>query len=110
VNLNSCLSGHRARGRTETLPDLPTVAESGLPGYEAVGWFGLLAPVATPKSIVDKLSADSNGVLADREVRGRMQALGADPSGNTPDEFARFIRADQAKWAKLMREAGIKPE
>jgi tripartite-type tricarboxylate transporter receptor subunit TctC len=96
--------------RTETLPDLPTVAESGLPGYEAVGWFGLLAPVATPKSIVDKLSADSNGVLADREVRGRMQALGADPSGNTPDEFARFIRADQAKWAKLMREAGIKPE
>ena len=96
--------------RTETLPDLPTVAESGLPGYEAVGWFGLLAPVATPKPIVESLSADANAVLADREVRSRMQALGADPSGNTPDEFARFIRADQAKWAKLMREAGIKPE
>jgi tripartite-type tricarboxylate transporter receptor subunit TctC len=59
---------------------------------------------------VGKLSADSNGVLADREVRSRMRASGADPSGNTPDEFARFIRADQAKWAKLMREAGIKPE
>lgn len=96
--------------RPETLPDLPTVAESGLPGYEAVGWFGLLAPAATPKPVVDKLSADANRVLADPDVRTRMQALGADPSGNTPDEFARFIRDDQAKWAKLMREAGIKPE
>src|SRR2546425_1086630 len=96
--------------RSETLPDLPTVAESGLPGYEAVGWFGLLAPAATPKPVVDKLSADANHVLADSEVRTRMQALGADPSGNTPEEFARFIREDQAKWAKLMREAGIKPE
>lgn len=96
--------------RAETLPDLPTVAESGLPGYEAVGWFGLLAPAATSKPVVDKLSADANRVLADPEVRGRMQALGADPSGNKPEEFARFIRDDQAKWAKLMREAGIKPE
>ncbi len=96
--------------RSETLPDLPTVAESGLPGYEAVGWFGLLAPAATPKPVVDKLSADANRALADPDVRSRMQALGADPSGNTPEEFARFIRDDQAKWAKLMREAGIKPE
>src|SRR5712692_541016 len=96
--------------RSETLPDLPTVAESGLPGYEAVGWFGLLAPTATPKPVVDKLSTDANRALADSEVRSRMQALGADPSGNTPEEFARFIRDDQAKWAKLMREAGIKPE
>jgi tripartite-type tricarboxylate transporter receptor subunit TctC len=96
--------------RSETLPDLPTVAESGLPGYEAVGWFGLLAPVATPKPIVAKLSADANHVLSEREVRERMQALGADPAGNTPEEFARFIRADQAKWSKLMKDAGIKPE
>jgi tripartite-type tricarboxylate transporter receptor subunit TctC len=96
--------------RPETIPDLPTVAESGLPGYEAVGWFGLLVPAATPKSTVDKLSADANRVLADAEVRTRMQAVGADPGGNTPEEFARFIRDDQAKWAKLMREAGIKPE
>ena len=96
--------------RPETIPDLPTVAESGLPGYEAVGWFGLLAPAATPKSTVDRLSADANRVLADPEVRSRMQAVGADPSGNTPDEFAHFIRDDQAKWAKLMREAGIKSD
>ncbi len=96
--------------RPETLPDLPTVSEAGVPGYEAVGWFGLLAPAATPKHIVEKLSADANRVLSDPEVRSRMQAVGADPSGNTPEEFARFIRDDQAKWAKLMREAGIKPE
>ena len=96
--------------RSETIPDLPTVAESGLPGYEAVGWFGLLAPAATPKSTVEKLSAGANRVLADQEIRKRMQAVGADPSGNKPDEFARFIRHDQAKWSKLMREAGIKPE
>jgi tripartite-type tricarboxylate transporter receptor subunit TctC len=96
--------------RSETLPELPTVSESGLPGYQAVGWFGVLAPAATPRPLVEKLSADVNRVLADAGVRERMQALGAEPSGNTPDEFARFIREDQAKWAKLMREAGIRPE
>jgi tripartite-type tricarboxylate transporter receptor subunit TctC len=96
--------------RSEMLPELPTVSESGLPGYQAVGWFGVLAPAATPKAAVEKLSADINRVLADAEVRARMQALGAEPGGNTPAEFARFIAEDQAKWAKLMREAGIKPE
>ena len=95
--------------RPETIPDLPTVAEAGLPGYEAVGWFGLLAPAATPKNVVDKLSADANRVLKEPETKARMQAVGADPSGNTPDEFARFIRDDQAKWAKLMREVGSSP-
>jgi tripartite-type tricarboxylate transporter receptor subunit TctC len=93
--------------RSETLPDLPTVAESGLPGYEAVGWFGLLAPAATPQATVTKISADANRVLAEREVREKMLGLGADPSGDTPEEFARFIRDDQAKWSKLMKEAGI---
>jgi tripartite-type tricarboxylate transporter receptor subunit TctC len=86
------------------------VAESGLPGYEALGWFGLLAPAATPKPIVERLSADANRVLADPDVHSRMIALGADPRGTTPEDFARFIRDDQAKWAKLMREAGIRPE
>lgn len=96
--------------RSEILPDLPTVAESGLPGYEAVGWFGLLAPAATPRAVVGKLSEDVTRVLAEAGVRAKMQSLGADPGGNTPEEFARFIREDQAKWSRLMREAGIKPE
>jgi len=96
--------------RSETLPDLPTVAESGLPGYEAVGWFGLLAPAATPKATVAKLSADANRVLAMRDVREKMLGLGAEPAGNTPEEFASFVRGDQAKWSRLMKEAGITPE
>jgi len=93
-----------------TLAELPTVAESGLPGYAAIGWFGLLAPAATPRGVVEKISADANRVLADADVRARMNAMGAEPSGDTPEEFARFIREDQAKWGKLMREKGIKPE
>ncbi|HET7546665.1 MAG TPA: tripartite tricarboxylate transporter substrate binding protein [Usitatibacter sp.] len=93
--------------RATAIPELPTVAEAGVAGYEAIGWFGLLAPVATPKAIVDKISRDANAVLADPEVRAKMLALGAEPSGDTPEAFARFIRADQAKWSKLMRERGI---
>jgi len=90
--------------RSATLPDLPTAAESGLPGYEAIGWFGLLAPAATPRELVAKISADANKVLADPDVKQKTLALGAEPSGNTPAQFARFIRDDQAKWSKLMRE------
>ena len=96
--------------RSSTVPDLPPVAQGGVPGYEAIGWFGLLAPVATPPAIVEKLSADANRVLADPDVKQRMFMLGAEPSGNTPSQFAAFIRADQAKWSKLMRERGIQPE
>jgi tripartite-type tricarboxylate transporter receptor subunit TctC len=93
--------------RSALLPELPTVAESGVPGYQAVGWFGLLAPVATPKATVAKLSADVKRVLGERMVRERMLALGADPAGDTPEEFARFIHDDQAKWSRLMKQAGI---
>jgi tripartite-type tricarboxylate transporter receptor subunit TctC len=96
--------------RSETLPNLPTLDEAGVFGYEAFDWFGLLAPAATPRNLVLKLSADANRVLADRDIRSRMFSLGADPAGNTPAEFARFIRSDQAKWANLMRRTGIKPE
>lgn len=96
--------------RSSTLPQLPTAAESGLPGYESVGWFGLLAPAATPRNLVAAISADANKVLADPEVKQRMIALGAEPSGNTPGQFALYIRDDQAKWSKLMREQGIKAE
>jgi tripartite-type tricarboxylate transporter receptor subunit TctC len=93
--------------RATAIPDLPTVAEAGVPGYEAIGWFGLLAPVATPRAIVEKISRDANAVLADPDVRQKMLALGAEPSGDTPQQFGRFILADQAKWSKLMRERGI---
>ena len=96
--------------RSTTLPELPTAAESGLPGYEAIGWFGLLAPAGTPPAVVAKISADANRVMADPDIRRKMVAVGAEPSGNSPAEFARFIREDQAKWSRLMAERGIKPE
>jgi tripartite-type tricarboxylate transporter receptor subunit TctC len=96
--------------RAATLPDLPTAAESGLPGYEAIGWFGLLVPVATPGPLVAKLGAYANAVLAEPEVKQRMLLLGAEPSGDTPAQFAAFIKADMAKWSKLMKERGITPE
>ena len=95
--------------RPEELPDLPTVAQT-VPGYSAVGWFGLLAPVGTPRPVIQKISTDANRVLADKDVRAKMQALGAEPGGGSPEGFASFIHDDMAKWSKLMKEAGIKPE
>ena len=96
--------------RFDALPDLPTVAEAGVPGYEAIGWFGLFAPAATPKDLVARISADANKVLADADVKRKMLGAGAEPSGNTPEQFARFVRAEMDKWAKLMKERGITPE
>lgn len=96
--------------RYSIIPDLPTVAEAGVPGYEAVGWFGLLAPAKTPAPIVEKLSADANKALGESAVKQQMAILGAEPSGGTPAQFARFIHDDQAKWSKLMKERGIVPE
>ena len=93
--------------RSATVPALPSVAEAGVPGYEAIGWFGLLVPAATPRAIVEQLSADANRVLQDPGVKEKMLGLGAEPSGDTPAQFAAFIRDDQAKWSKLMRERGI---
>ena len=96
--------------RSETLPHLPTVAESGVPGYAAIGWFGLLAPAATPKALVARISMDANKVLAMKDVRERMLSMGSEPEGDTPEQFAAFIHEDMAKWARLMKERGIKPE
>ena len=96
--------------RATALPALPTAAESGLPGYEAIGWFGLLAPAKTPPAIVARISSDANNAMADPEVRRRILDAGAEPSGDTPEAFARFIRDDMAKWARLIAERGIPTE
>ena len=91
----------------EALPGVPTVMSSGLPGYQAQGWFGLLAPKATPAAVVAKLHDDVNKVLALPEVRKDLIAKGADPGSGTAAEFGRFIRDEQEKWAKLVKDAGI---
>ena len=96
--------------RFAALPTLPTVAESGVPGYEAVGWFGLFAPAATPKEVVAKVSNDARYVLSEADVKQKMLAAGAEPSPMTPEQFARFVRSEMDKWTRLMKERGINPE
>ena len=93
--------------RLSTLPDLPTVAEAGVPGYESLGWFGLMVPAGTPAEIVTRLNREVNRILALPEVRERLLELGADPASTTPAQFGEFIRRENTKWAKFMQEQGI---
>ena len=96
--------------RFAVLPDLPTVAESGVPGYSAVGWFGLFAPAATPKELVAKISADAQKVLSDPAVKAKMVAAGAEAQPMSPEAFRQFVRGEMDKWTRLMKERGITPE
>ena len=96
--------------RSAQLPELPTVAEAGLPGYEAVGWFGFAAPAGTPREIVGKLNREIVRILNLPEVRERLIGLGAEPVGDSPEQFAQFIKAEAAKWGKLVRALGLKIE
>jgi tripartite-type tricarboxylate transporter receptor subunit TctC len=93
--------------RSKFFPNVPTVAESGLPGYESTGWFGLLAPAHTPPEIVAKLNKAVVAIMAMPDVVEHMAKLGAEPEPQTPDEFARYINADVAKWSKLVKEQNI---
>jgi tripartite-type tricarboxylate transporter receptor subunit TctC len=96
--------------RSTLLPDMPTVAESGVPGYEASGWFGMLAPVGTPQEIVRRLNGEIVKILAAIELRKRLAGLGGDVAGGTPEQFAAHLRHEIAKWGKLIRGIGLKPE
>jgi len=96
--------------RSSAVPGLPTVAEAGVPGYEAVQWYGVLAPAGTPREIITRLHGSVARALQDPAIRERFLGDGADLIGSTPAEFAALIRAEIAKWAKVIREAGIKPE
>jgi tripartite-type tricarboxylate transporter receptor subunit TctC len=91
-------------------PDIPTIAEAGVPGYEATQWFGTLAPAGTPADIVNRLHKEIVRVLAIPDMRERFAADGAEPVGSTPEEFLAYIRAETAKWADVIKQAGIKPE
>lgn len=97
-----------SRKRSALLPDLPTMAESGYPGYEAVPWFGLMAPAGTPQPIIDRLHAETAKVLAIPEVRRTLENQGLDVIGGTPAEFAAAIKAETPYWAKIIKDAGIK--
>ena len=94
--------------RSLFLPELPTIAETGLPGYEVTSWNGMLAPAATPADVVRRLNAEFNKSIADPEMRRRMVANGYEPVGGPPEKFGELIRAETAKWAPLVKRAGIK--
>jgi tripartite-type tricarboxylate transporter receptor subunit TctC len=96
--------------RSPLEPALPTMAESGVPGYEVVGWQGLFAVAGTAPDIVARLQADVAKVLRLPEVRERLAALGAEPVGSTPEEFGAFIRAERTRWGRIIREKGIRSE
>jgi len=92
--------------RSPALPDVPTIAEAGVPGYEATSWFGLLAPAGTPAPIVAKLNAAILKALADPEVKKKLAEQGAESHGEKPEEFAAFIKSETAKWGKVVKESG----
>lgn len=100
--------GTTGKTRSNLLPDVPTVAEAGVPGYEATIWLGLMAPKGTPKAIVDKLNAEVNKVLSRADVKAAWAKQGAQPIIMSPAEFDTYLRADIDKWAKVIATAGIK--
>jgi tripartite-type tricarboxylate transporter receptor subunit TctC len=92
--------------RSTHLPDVPTIAETGIPGYESSGWYGVLAPAGTPAAVVGRLHTDIRRLMAGADMKQRMVELGADPAADTPEQFARFIGEETVKWAKVIRESG----
>ena len=100
--------GTTGAARSALFPDFPTIAETGLPDYQSLGWFGLFAPAGTPRDVVAKVSADVGRVLGSPESRQRLAEQGAEPAPNAPDAFTAFVNADIAKWLDLARKTGIR--
>lgn len=96
--------------RSSAAPDSPTIAESGYPGFEYAGWYGLLAPAGTPATIVRRLSLETVKALALPDLRAKLADLGLDATGNSPDEFAAIIKVEMPKWANVIKDAGIKAD
>jgi tripartite-type tricarboxylate transporter receptor subunit TctC len=95
--------------RSEALPDVPTMAEAGVPGYEATTWTGMVAPVGMPRAVVLRLNAEINQMIASPSYREKVSAIGSDPMGSsTPEQFGEFIRKESAKWADVIKRAGAK--
>ena len=109
------VDGNRLRGlavtgatRSAIMPQLPTVSEAALPGYQAGTWYGVLAPSGVPREVIAKLNVEISRILASSEIRERLATQGAEPAGNTPEQFAAMIKADLNKWAKVVEAANIK--
>jgi tripartite-type tricarboxylate transporter receptor subunit TctC len=102
--------GVTGKRRSAELPEVPTVDEAGVPGYEVNPWYGLLAPAGTPRAIVVRLSSEVTKIVRAAEMGEKLSAQGAEPVGGTPEDYAAVIRADTALWTRVIREAGIKSE
>jgi tripartite-type tricarboxylate transporter receptor subunit TctC len=102
--------GVSTRVRSPLMPDVPTIEEAGVPGYEVLGWNGILVPAATPAPIVEKLNQEIRAILGESELRQKLAQQGAEPAPTDVASFGRLIRADVAKWADVIRSAGIQPE
>src|SRR6266511_2822945 len=96
--------------RSPLLPEVPTVSEAGLPGFEVTSWYGVFGPAGLPADIVAKLNSEIGSAVTAPEVKERLAALGAEPSVKAPDQFARYVRQEITKWAKLVRDSGAKAE
>jgi tripartite-type tricarboxylate transporter receptor subunit TctC len=96
--------------RSPDLPDVPTIAESGMPGFEVISWQGLCTPAGVPKAVVTRLRTALAAVLALPDTRKRLADQGINPGGLTTDQFAAFIRSERTKWAKVVKDVGIEPQ
>ena len=96
--------------RLPILPDVPTIAESGFPGFETSQWYGVLAPAGTPRAIIDKLNADINKVLAEPDIQKRLADDGAVAGSGSPEDFGKYIDAEEKRWSVVVKKAGIKPD
>jgi len=96
--------------RISAMPDLPTVAEAGVPGYEVLLWYGMVAPAGTPKEIIKKLNTEILKIQQMADVKERLDKMGAEPIDYTPEQMADYIKVEMAKWAKVIKDAGVKPE
>jgi tripartite-type tricarboxylate transporter receptor subunit TctC len=99
-----------ARQRDPALPDIPAIAEAGLPGYEALGWYGLLAPVGVPGAVIERLNREVNGLLGRLEFRAKLAAQGVEAMGGTPGEFAATIARDRARWGDVIQRGNIRAD
>jgi tripartite-type tricarboxylate transporter receptor subunit TctC len=96
--------------RSSIVPDIPTIDESGLPGFDSWNWFGIFAPAGTPRAVVERLNAEMNRILADAAVRERFRGLGFEVTGGTPAEFMAVMQSESQRWSKVIREANVKAE
>jgi len=102
--------GVGSAARVPALPDVPTISEAGVPGYEATNWWGIVAPAGTPRPVIERLHRELSVILASAETKKRFESEGGEAAQMTPEEFGRFIAAEMMKWARVVKEAGIRAE